>query len=80
MPITINGQTYYRTSETCQIAGISKATLARWLRAGIIEDAAHKDRRGWRLFTRDDVNRIRAEASRVSRTAIQENHFRRSTR
>ena len=72
MPITINGQTYYRTSETCQAAGISKATLARWLKAGIIEDAAHKDRRGWRLFTKDDVNRIKAEASRISRIPVQE--------
>ena len=65
MPIIINKQTYYRTSETCQIAGISKATLARWLKAGIIEDVAHKDRRGWRLFTEDDVNRIKTEASRM---------------
>ena len=65
MPITINRQTYYRTSETCQIAGISKATLVRWLKVGIIEEATHKDRRGWRLFTKDDVNRIKTEASRM---------------
>ena len=72
MPITINRQTYYRTSETCQIAGISKATLARWLKAGIIEDAAHKDRRGWRLFTEDDINKIKAEAHKTNSTVVRE--------
>ena len=59
MPITIDEQTYYRTSEACQVAGISRATLFRWLKAGIIEDVAHKDRRGWRLFTENDISRIK---------------------
>jgi len=66
MPIVINRQTYYRTLEACQRAGISKATLFRWLREGILEDVAHKDRRGWRLFTEHDINRIKTEADRVS--------------
>ena len=67
MAIKINGQTYYRTSEACQRAGISKATLFRWFKAGILEDVERKDRKGWRLFTQDDINRIKSEASRVSR-------------
>jgi len=65
--IRINGQTYYRTSEACQRAGISRATLFRWLKAGIIDDMVRRDRKGWRLFTQDDINRIRSEATRVSR-------------
>ena len=67
MTIRINGQTYYRTSEACQRAGISRATLFRWLKAGIIDDMVRRDRKGWRLFTQDDINRIRSEATRVSR-------------
>jgi len=67
MAIRINGQTYYRTSEACRRAGISRATLFRWLRAGIIEDVMPRDRKGWRLFTQDDINRIKSEATRVSR-------------
>jgi len=64
MPIEINGQTYYRTSEACQKTGISRATLLRWLKDGILEKA-HRDRRGWRMFTQGDLNRIQAEATRI---------------
>ena len=67
MAIRINDQTYYRTSEACQRAGISKATLFRWVKAGILEDIVRRDRKGWRLFTQDDINRIKSEATRVSR-------------
>ena len=64
MPIQINGETYYRTSETCRKAGVSRATLYRWLKGGILEKS-YKDRRGWRIFTEGDLNRIREEATRV---------------
>jgi len=67
MAIRINDQTYYRTSEACQRAGISRATFFRWLRAGILEDVMRRDRKGWRLFTQGDINRIKSEATRVSR-------------
>ncbi len=67
MAIRINDQTYYRTSEACQRAGISRATLFRWLKTGILEDVVRRDRKGWRLFTQDDINRIKSEATRVSR-------------
>jgi len=67
MAISINSQTYYRTSEACQRAGISRATLFRWLRAGILEDVMYRDRKGWRLFTQDDIDRIKSEATRFSR-------------
>ncbi len=67
MAIRINGQTYYRTSEACQRGGISRATLFRWFKAGILEDIVRRDRKGWRLFTQDDINRIKSEATRISR-------------
>lgn len=66
MAIRINDQIYYRTSEACQRAGISRATLFRWLKAGILEDVMRRDRKGWRLFTEDDINIIKSEATRVS--------------
>ena len=65
MPVTIKGITYYRTSEVCQIVGISKSTFFRWVREGSFEDVGNVDRKGWRLFTKDDLNRLRSEASRV---------------
>ena len=67
MPVKLNGQTYYRTSEACRKAGISKATYFRWLREGVIKDVAHKDRRGWRLFTEQDIERIMNEAGKINR-------------
>ncbi len=66
MPIRMNGRTHYRTSEACKRAGISRATFFRWLRAGTIEDGAQRDRRGWRLFTQADIDRIRNEVDRTT--------------
>jgi excisionase family DNA binding protein len=68
MPVALNGQTFYRTSEVCRMVGIGKTTLLRWLRDGIIEEVEHRDRRGWRLFTEDEVNRLKAEANRTIKT------------
>ncbi len=64
MAVKINGRTYYRTSEVCAKTGISRATLFRWLKLGVIGESL-KDRRGWRLFSTEDVNAIRTEATKV---------------
>lgn len=64
MPINMNGQTYYRTLEACRETGVSRATLFRWLKGGILE-RSYRDRRGWRLFTRDDLRKIQSEANKV---------------
>jgi DNA-binding transcriptional MerR regulator len=66
MSVTIKGQTYYRTSEVCKMAGIGRATLLRWMRTGVLKDASKRDRRGWRLFTRADIERIADEAQKVN--------------
>ena len=60
MPIQLNGHTYYRTMEACRKTGISRATLFRWLKAGLLEKS-YLDRRGWRLFTENDLSKIRAD-------------------
>jgi DNA-binding transcriptional MerR regulator len=62
--IEINGQKYYKTLEVCKKAGISRATLFRWLRLGILEKY-HTDCRGWRLYTEEDVIKIREEKTRI---------------
>ena len=67
MPVTVNGQTYYRTAEACAMAGISRNSFLRWVREGSFTDVEHRDRRGWRLFTEDDLNRLKAEVNRVTR-------------
>lgn len=65
MTVNMRGQTYYRTAEVCSLAGISRSTLFRWLRMGILEDASQRDRRGWRLFTDRDISRITNESNKV---------------
>ena len=67
MPKTFNDETYYRTTEVCTITGISKGTLFRWIRVGIIPDSELKDRNGWRLFSKKEVNNIKAIANKTTR-------------
>jgi len=67
MPVTINGETYYRTSEVCRMVGVSKNTLFRWLKDGVFSDEVeYRDWRGWRLFTDAQVKSIKAKTSRVN--------------
>lgn len=65
MALKMNGKTYYRTIEVCRMAGISRATLFRWLKTGLLPQI-HKDRRGWRLFTEEDIKKIISEAHKVN--------------
>jgi len=64
MPREIDGKSYYEATEVCKRAGISRPTLFRWLKRGLLIDL-HRDRRGWRLFTEEDLNKIQAEATRI---------------
>jgi hypothetical protein len=53
MPLELDEQTYYRTSEVC-----------RWISQGVLKQLL-RDRRGWRLFTETDLDTIRAEVRRT---------------
>ncbi|MFC1967332.1 MerR family transcriptional regulator [Chloroflexota bacterium] len=64
MPVDYDGVTYLRTADVCREAGISRSTLLRWLKQGVLEKP-YRDRKGWRVFTLDDLKKIRAEASRL---------------
>jgi DNA-binding transcriptional MerR regulator len=68
MTISLDGKAYYRTAEACRLAGISRNTYFRWLREGLLPDVGMRDRRGWRLFTEEDLLRLRSEANRVTKT------------
>jgi len=65
MPVTIDGQTYYRTAEVYRALGISKNTLYRWLQKESIGEAEHRDSRGWRLFTQDELDKLDRSINRV---------------
>ena len=66
MPVTINGQTYYRTAEVYRMVGISRNTLYRWLQLGVLGECERRDWRGWRLFTQDEVDTLKEETSRIA--------------
>jgi CheY-like chemotaxis protein len=66
MSVKIANQTYYRSAEVYRMVGISRATLFRWLKQGVLGKAEYRDRRGWRLFAEEDVAKLKAEASRVT--------------
>jgi predicted site-specific integrase-resolvase len=65
MPIKLNGETYYHTAEACQIAGTSKNTFLRWVKEGRFPDVQRWDRRGWRIFTKDELERLKTEVNKV---------------
>lgn len=66
MPLVMNRQTYYRTAEVCRMVGISRNTLFRWLKRGLLGESERRDRNGWRLYTEDEINSLRGEASRIT--------------
>jgi len=64
VPTEINGEVYYTTSEMCEEAGISRPTLFRWLRLGMFKEI-RKNSRGWRIFTEDELNKVKAQITRI---------------
>ena len=65
MPKEINSQLFYSATETCERTGISRATLQRWLQKGVLSKI-RRDRRGFRLFTEEDLSVIMAETERIN--------------
>jgi excisionase family DNA binding protein len=65
MPIKVDGKLYYQTSEAARMAGISRSTLLRWLDQGIIPESFRRDRRGWRIFAREEIDSIVEEAQKL---------------
>jgi excisionase family DNA binding protein len=65
MPKEINNQLFYSATETCERTGISRATLQRWLQKGVL-NKIRRDRRGFRLFTEEDLSVFKAEIERIN--------------
>ena len=50
-------------SEAAKEIGISPITLKRWLLSGKVAEVA-RDRNGWRIFTDEDIEKIKKYANR----------------
>ena len=66
----LRGRTLYNTSEACKLAGTNRDTYLRWVREGKFSDVVHRDRNGWRLFTKGDIGRLKAKVSHISKVEI----------
>ena len=64
MTMVIGGKKHYLMLEVCRKIRISRSTLLRWLAAGVIKEPI-RDRRGWRIFSEADVEKIRTEIERT---------------
>ena len=60
MPYTIQDRPFYRTAEAARSLMVSRQTLLRWLHERRVDDVA-RDHRGWRMFSDEDIRRIRAQ-------------------
>jgi adenine-specific DNA-methyltransferase len=48
----------YKTNEVCKLFDVSKATLFRWEREGLIS-GPRRDWRNWRMYTDQNIKEIR---------------------
>ena len=62
--IIINGKRYYRTSEVCKVLGIFKNTLYNWEKKGKIPRAHRDPMSNWRLYSKQDIDRIKRISGR----------------
>jgi predicted site-specific integrase-resolvase len=69
MPVTINGQIYYRTTEVCRAVCISRNTLFRWIKEDAVIEVEHRDCRGWRIFTQEQVEFLKEKTSQITSVA-----------
>ena len=67
MPLNLDDRTFYNTREACKLAGTNRHTFLRWVRQKKFTDVEHRDRNGWRLFTEDDVQRLKAHVNHIER-------------
>ncbi|APV44491.1 DNA binding domain-containing protein, excisionase family [Dehalogenimonas formicexedens] len=65
MPVTIKGTNYFRTAEVCRMVGISRNTLYRWCEEAELPGDMHRDFRGWRLFTEEQLDSLLTKTGSV---------------
>jgi predicted site-specific integrase-resolvase len=58
MPVIVDGRTYYRTADVFRMVDISRNTLYRWLQKGALGSIERRDSRGWRLFTKEEIDTL----------------------
>jgi len=67
MPVIMGDKTYYRTAEVFRMIGVSRNTLYRWLQKDILDGIERRDSRGWRLFTREEIEILNSTINRITK-------------
>lgn len=57
--VILRSKKRYKTRDVCNLFDISKATLFRWEKEGLLSNVS-RDWRNWRLYTDNNVKEIRA--------------------
>ena len=60
----------YTPAQICEMFGISKSTLFRWIRQSVVRDAEYRDRKGWRLFAEDKLCRLGIETKIIHKNGV----------
>jgi DNA-binding transcriptional MerR regulator len=55
----------YTLAEAARLIGVAPITLKRWLLLAKVGEVA-RDRNGWRVFSDQDIERIRTFAQRIT--------------
>jgi excisionase family DNA binding protein len=58
-------KTTYSTRQAAEMIGVSKNTLLNWFKNGKIPEVS-RDYNGWRIFTDEDIDRIRSYRDRIT--------------
>jgi DNA-binding transcriptional MerR regulator len=66
MPTIIDETKYFRTAEVQRLVGISRNTLFNWLKEGTLGKFELRDRHGWRLFTKADIEILQKKANHIN--------------
>lgn len=64
MPVVVQGQEYFRAVEVAESVGITRQTLWRWRKEGLVP-FGHRYRNRQIVFSPDDVREVRDYANRV---------------
>jgi DNA-binding transcriptional MerR regulator len=56
--LQVSAQKRYKTIEVCELFDVSRATLFRWEREGLISGPS-RDWRNWRLYTTQHIKEIK---------------------
>jgi excisionase family DNA binding protein len=60
----------YTTKQVADLLDIDKSTLLRWIRQGKIKDVPYRDGRNWRVWLKEDVEKIREYHEKIHQLTL----------